>query len=376
MWCLRIPVLLVAACAFATDAGAQPGAVPGPCEEGWLPSGARSKMCVPTAGWNGQLIVYAHGYVPDIPGVFGLDFYDRLPDGTDVAPLVQGLGFAYATTSYRQNGLAIVEGVDDVRELVAAFTGRVGRPTRAIMAGASEGGLVSALLAERSPGLFAGALAVCGPIGSFTYQLRYLGDFRVLFDYFFPGVLAGSVVDVSTADQTLWLTGVSPAAIRASLLREPAKAIELMKTAKAAYDPADFSTVIGTTLGVLQYNILGAPDLQRKLGGSPFDNRLRWYFGSANDLRLNLSVRRFAADPAAVLAVRPYETSGRLTVPLVAPHTTADEIVPVAHELLYFLKVRPSGRGRFLPLPVSRYGHCNLTRDEILLSLGILLAQP
>jgi hypothetical protein len=32
-----------------------------------------------------------------------------------------GLGYAFATTTYRQNGLAILEGVDDIRELVAAF---------------------------------------------------------------------------------------------------------------------------------------------------------------------------------------------------------------------------------------------------------------
>jgi pimeloyl-ACP methyl ester carboxylesterase len=370
---LRILVLLTLGCALAAPAHGQ--AVPGPCEEGWLSSGARSKMCVPASGWNRQLIVFAHGYVPNIPGVFPLDFYDRLPDGTDVATLVQGLGFGYATTSYRQNGLAILEGVDDVRELVSAFSARFGTPARSFMTGASEGGLVTTLLAERSPELFSGALPVCGPIGSFAQQLRYLGDFRVLFDHFFPGVLAGSVIDVSPADQTLWLTGVTPAAVRASLLQHRARAIELMRVARAAYDPADFSTVIETTLGVLQYNILGGPDLQQKLGGSPYDNRLRWYWGSSNDLRLNLTIERFAADPAAVLAVRPYETSGRLTIPVVAPHTTADEIVPFAQELLYLLKVRPSGRGRFIPIPVSRYGHCNLTANELVISLGLLLAQ-
>lgn len=370
---LRILVLLAFVCALAAPAAAQ--AVPGPCEEGWLPSGARSKICLPASGWNRQLIVFAHGYVPNVPGVFPLDFYDRLPDGTEVATLVQALGFGYATTSYRQNGLAILEGVADVRELVDAFATRFGRPLRTYLAGASEGGLVTTLLAERSPELFNGALPVCAPIGSFTYQLRYLADFRVLFDYFFPGVIAGSVVDVSPADLAQWLSGVTPAAVRTSLLRDRARALELMRTARAAFDPADFSTVVATTLSVLQYNLLGAPDLQLKLGGSPYDNRLRWYSGSSNDWRLNLTIERFAADPAALLAVRPYETSGRLTIPVVSLHTTADEIVPIAHEVLYLLKARPSGQGRFIPLPLNRYGHCNLTANELVLSLGLLLAQ-
>ena len=363
----------VAACALANPASAQ--IVPGTCDEGWLPSGARSKMCVPISGWNRQLIVWAHGYVPDIPGVTSLDFYDVLPDGTSLPELVQALGFGFAATSYRQNGLAIVEGVDDVRELLASFSAVFGPPLRTLMTGASEGGLVTTLVAEQSPNLVWGALAACAPIGSFGYQTRHLSDFRVLFDYFFPGVLAGSLIDVSAFDQSLWLSGVYPDRIRASLLANPRRARELMKTANAAFDPADFSTVIVTTLGVLEYNIPGGPDLLRKLGGSPFDNRLRWYHGSSNDLRLNLGVQRFAADAAAVAALRPYETSGKLAVPVVTLPTTADEIAPAAHELLYLLKFRPSGRGRFIPLPIPRYGHCNFTRNEILASLGVLLAQ-
>ncbi len=49
--------------------------------------------------------------------------------------------------------------------------------------------------------------------------------------------------------------------------------------------------------------------------------------------------------------------------------------MPFAHELLYLAKVRPTGRGRFIPLPVFRYGHCNFTTQEILFGLGVLVAQ-
>ncbi len=50
--------------------------------------------------------------------------------------LVQSLGYAFATTSYRQNGLAILEGLGDVQELVTAFSD-VYRPTRTHIAGVS-----------------------------------------------------------------------------------------------------------------------------------------------------------------------------------------------------------------------------------------------
>ena len=51
-----------------------------------------------------------------------LGFYQlTTPDGLYLPLLVQSLGYAFATTSYRQNGLAILEGVADVQELVTAF---------------------------------------------------------------------------------------------------------------------------------------------------------------------------------------------------------------------------------------------------------------
>src|SRR5262245_22637649 len=109
---LRIAALLIvlsSGWARAADAS---------CTTGVLPSGALSMLCVPP-GWNGNLIAFAHGYIESSQP---LDFYHlTLPDGTSIPNLVQGLGFAFATTSYRQNGLAILEGVDDIAELVQAF---------------------------------------------------------------------------------------------------------------------------------------------------------------------------------------------------------------------------------------------------------------
>ena len=138
-----------------------------------------------------------------------------------------------------------------------------------------------------------------------------------------------------------------------------------MRVARVAYDPADFTTVIRSAIAILQYNVLGLNDAIATLGGNPYGNRLRWYFGSSNDLRLNLLIRRYDAAPAAVAAMNAYETNGDLSIPLVTIHTTADEIAPFAHELLYLPKVDRTGRGLFLPVPVARYGHCNFTGTEI-----------
>jgi pimeloyl-ACP methyl ester carboxylesterase len=361
--------IVVAGATLLPAAAAAQSATPGRCERGELDGGALSLICVPAAGWNGELVVFAHGYVAfNQP----LDFYHlSLPDGTYIPDLVQSLGYAFATTSYRRNGLAILEGVEDIRELVAEF----GSPVRTHIAGVSEGGLVATLLAERSPELFRSALATCGPIGSFKGQVDTIGDFRVLFDYFFPGVIPGSAIVIPDEVIAHWDKVFVPR-IEAALAANPTRALELMRVSRAAYDPANLATVVSTTIDLLWYNVFATNDAVEKLGGNPFGNRLRWYFGSRNDLRLNLSVRRFTASPAARAALQNYETSGDLTIPLVTLHTTADEVVPFWHELLYLPKLDLSGRGRFFPIPAPRYGHCNFTQAEVLGAFLLAVKHP
>jgi pimeloyl-ACP methyl ester carboxylesterase len=331
-----------------------------------------SRICVPL-DWNGQLVVFAPGYVaPEQPLGF---YYLTLPDGASLPTVIQSQGFAFATTSYRQNGLAILEGVDDIKELVTHFDKHYSVPLRRYITGGSEGGLVAALLAERSPELFFGGLATCGPIGDFRAQINYIGNFRVLFDYFFPGVIPGSPIDIPITVRAHWDALYVPA-ITAALATHPARAIELLKVANAAYDPATPATVVKTALDALSYNVSATNDAARKLGGNPFGNRLTWYFGSSNDLRLNERVQRFGASPAAVSALRAYQTTGDLSIPLVTLHTTGDDLIPVWQELLYSLKFDSSFRGRFIPLPVQRYGHCNFTTNEVLGAFLLTITQP
>jgi pimeloyl-ACP methyl ester carboxylesterase len=362
--------LIIGASCLASSAAAQtPGVTPGPCVPGVLSSRALSLICTPVEGWNGELIVFAHGYIPVTQE---LGFYNlTLPDGTLLPAVAQSLGYAFATTSYRQNGLAILEGVDDVRLLVDAF----GPASKVHVIGVSEGGLVATLLAERSPDVFASAVAACAPVAGLKPQIDTFGDFRVLFDYFFPGTIPGSAVDVPPAVIATFF-GVYVPKITAALNANRARALELMRVSKAPFDPANLDTIVQTTINRLFYQVFGTQDAAAKLGGNPFGNRFRLYFGSTNDFRLNLLVRRFTAAPAALAALHQYETTGDLRIPLVAPHTTGDEVVPFAHELIYLTRFDPSDRGRFLPLPIFRYSHCNFTTDELLGAFLLAVSRP
>lgn len=373
---IRLIVLLALACGMLTAAPTpavaqeqEPRAVPGTCTEGTLPSGALSMYCVPSSGWNGELVLWAHGYIAfNEP----LDFQHLDFDGLYLPDLTQKLGFAFATTSYRQNGLAILEGTEDMRELVQSFPAATGvTPQRVYMLGASEGGIITALSIERYPQFYDGGLAMCGPIGNFRKQMNYWGDFRVLFDYFFPGIIPGSPVSIPPEVIANWSSVYVPA-ITSALEANPSAARQLIRTSKAPVDRSDPSTLTNTALNLLWYNVFATNDGVAKLGGNPYDNTTRWYYGSLNDIALNQHVQRIAADPAALQELQKYETSGLITRSLVTLHTTGDEIIPFWHQPLYALKVQPQNV-KFASMPAFRYGHCNFRVSEALAAFGLLV---
>ena len=342
--------------------------------DGQQASGAVYRICMPEQGWNGDLVVYAHGYVAFNEPIAIPEDQLTIPDGPSIPDMVTGLGYAFATTSYSVNGLAVKEGLADLQDLVAIFTATHGAPHRVYLVGPSEGGLITALGTERYFDTFDGGLAACGPVGDFRRQIDYWGDVRVLFDYFFPGVLPGSPVQIPAQLIDQWdsfYEGQAEAALRA----DPHAREQLLRTAKIPNDPSDPESGIQATLQLLWYNVFATNDGTAKLGGQPFDNSRRLYFGSDNDLRLNRSVARFQADPAALAEIqRFYQTSGDLTVPVVTLHTLGDEVVPYPHEPLYRAKILAHGdQAQHVNVPSPRFGHCNFSAAEVLASFAILI---
>lgn len=326
----------------------------------------------PQPFWNGQLIVYAHGYEQPkepitIPTV----------DPALVEPLI-AQGFAVATTSYHKNGYAVEQGGNDIDALVSYFKNEVVTWTdweeKVLLIGASEGALIVTMLLERDPQTYQGALALCGPLGGMPYQLKYFGDFRVLFDYYFPGILPGGVSTVPESAYDMWESTYKPA-IAAVLSAPTDEARQLFNTTRAAIDPSNPLSMAHTATEVLSYNIRGMNDMIDTAGGNPFGNRFTWYWGSDNDWALNLGVERVRADRNARAYTRQFYTpTGNLKHPLIAVHTTDDEVVPFRHEIIYFLKVLSKKRlNNFTLVPIQRYGHCNITPDELAASVGLLI---
>jgi hypothetical protein len=325
-------------------------------------------MPTPITCFNGNVVMFAHGYVPQGAPVGTWLSQLALPDGTSLPGLLNSLGFGFAASGFSKDGLAIPEGAADTKALATVIQNLHIPVQRYFITGASEGSLIAAKLMEADT-FFSGGVAVCGPVGDFRKQLNYVGDVRVLFDYFFPNVLPGNVINPSGAIAA-W-----PAyeiAIRNAVNSKPLQTLQLLSVANIPIG-LNASNAADAIVDVLWYDVFGFADASLTLGGNFYDNYGRVYRGSFNDARLNALVPRFGGNPS--LAANPaYNTTGQLKNPLVTLHTLADPIVPYDHETLYGAKVAAAGQSsKLVQLPSLRYGHCNVSANEAKVAVLLML---
>jgi hypothetical protein len=358
------------------------GALPG--------SGALYLICVPPGfdAASGSLVLYAPGSVPpQLP----LAIQDNVIDGQRVSQIITGLGFAFATTSYRDNGLIIVEGTRDLQRLADKFRelyGPLGGETYGV--GVSEGAQVVTLATERHTQLFDGALAACGPIGDFQRQLNYYGDVRLVFDVLFGPVLAAVLPQLgltslgpldAVPEQVIQLFGTptepGPLAqlIAQVVVSNPALTNELLARIglPLQLDASNQAVVADVVLRLLGYSILFGNNAAEVLGGAPYDNVAPTDYPRVID---GLAVPPYSASqPALSHLAAKYETAGRLTSPLVTLFNAVDPIIPSWQETSYRAKVEAAGTSAFLvaQIPVDRFGHCAFTAGEVLGAFAVLV---
>ena len=331
-------------------------------------------MPSPSTCFNGDVIVFAHGYVPEgsPAGTWLSQLF--LPDGTSIPALLNGYGFGFAASGFSADGLAIVQGMSDTAALTAYVQSKT--PVRKLfITGASEGGLIATLLLEQNK-LYDGGIAVCGPLGDFQKQINYFGDVRVLFDYFFPGVLSsagGSAINIPSQLMLGWTTVYEPAVVKA-LNENPLATLQLISTAGIEIG-LNYSNAVNAITGALWYNVFATNNAHTVLGGNPYDNSTRVYKGSLNDTRLNANVARFTeANNIPIELTKNYDTTGLLKDPLVTLHTLADPVVPYWQEPLYTAKVQAEhSASELAQIPVLAYGHCNVSSIDADAAVALLI---
>src|SRR5262245_39731961 len=125
-------------------------------------NGAPYRIRVPET-WNGTLLVFAHGYrdKADHPGEIDNRNADVAPSAALEAPLL-AQGFALAGTAYKDNGWAIKDAIQDVKNLAVFFRENVAQPQHTILVAASLGTFVGFKSMEQFGGIYDGALCLCG----------------------------------------------------------------------------------------------------------------------------------------------------------------------------------------------------------------------
>jgi len=329
--------------------------------------------------WNGELVLYAHGFI-DADEPLALPTKDNV---LAIRDRYVAMGFAWAYCSYRENGLAVKDGAWATRRLQKLFKAVVkSEPSHTWLVAHSLGGLIGVELVEKHPGEYDGILTMSGMVGGTKAQLDYVGDVRILFDLFYPGVLPGTVIDVPEGLDILFDV-VYPAvgAIQADPTGLGIISM-LQQTPLPGRDGEEFVESMVTALG---FNVRAIHDvLERTNGRCPIDNLDTVYAPALPGLlppevlaMINAGAQRYSRPrPTENLFDRYYEPSGQLAIPMISLHDQYDPVVPLFHEDLYAAKVAAMGNSANLEQRVvDRYGHTDFSADEAATALMDLRAK-
>ncbi len=337
------------------------------------------------AGWNGSLLLYAHGYVS--PQTEELLIPEEFSDFSK--PLME-MGFAVGCSSYSENGWAVKDGAIRTRQLLTIFTEHYTAPNRTYLAGASEGGIISLMLAEKNPELFDGVLSICGPVGGSKIQTEYMYHLRVLFRYFFestgyiipPLTEGSSVLDIP--DGLDFEKEIAPLILMTLTTTPEAETkIALMSAVMTTLGfPIQPEELPETLLAALWYYYEGINDFfDRTHNHTMIDNQdtlygisdnllmtlpipLQLYY-SAYYLNMNEEIERVTSTPDAEKYMEHwYVPTGKLEIPVFMLHTSRDPAVPAVHQDIYkMLAVNTGSIDNLHQKIIEGFGHCMLTSD-------------
>jgi hypothetical protein len=369
--------------------------------EGETGPGSLYALYIPT-NWNGDAIYYAHGIRPPEPyAPISLDDQDNF---FAVRDALGALGYAFAYSSFSENGLAVKDGAQRTHQLRGLLASELPTsPRRSYLTGYSLGALSALELAESFPSEYDGLLSMCGMVGGTPLELQYVGDVRALFDNYYPNVLPGRVDSVPSPPLT-------PAEVQARVIAaitptptNPGATLGMYAIASTAQtplayapvgsvgDPSSpaFQSLVGSLVTALYYQLLGTPDvLGRTHGHTPYANQDTIYrFGTLVSPSLalepvikamiaasNVGVRRYDTTPdAANYLDHNYVPDGRLQIPVVSVHNMFDPLVPIFHEdALAGAALGGGGSANLLQRAVPAYGHCTFSTSLVVSSFQTL----
>ncbi len=387
--------------------------------EGVDSKGAIYRYEVPI-NWNGDLVVYAHGF----RGCFADEATGLLvPLTVDNPPLRDYYllrGYAWAASSYSKNCYDVKDGVESTNRLVRLFKSEVGEVGKTIITGFSMGGHVTGAAIEMFPNVqcpeggrrgklcnrfanilgklsggvrYDAAAPYCGVMGD-TALFNYFGDFSYgaeaiasevnpLVESRFPAppdyetttlpLVIGTLFSNSGADFPFGLTA------QGEKLKNLTR--QLSGGDRPIFDQAfpffqallfSFSGSDGTVDGILSGNIFDNYKKKYQLDSDPAI--------SADEYQFNSTILRLRADKGVnrsrfLQLERVPVITGRISIPVLSVHTLGDLFVPFSMQQIYATEVAANGRSDLLVSRATRaISHCEFSADELIRDFNDLVA--
>jgi len=359
--------------------------------------GAPYRIVVP-AVWNGTLLVYGHGYrdKADHPGEVDNRNADIAPN-TALATALLAQGYALAGSAYKDNGWAVEEGIQDLKNVVSYFRDTIGKPDRTILWAFSMGSVIGFESMERFGGVYDGALCACAVGAGAPSSFDGAGDIALAYDTVF-GIPAawGSFGDVR--DDVDFETEVQPKLV--GEVSNPANfpKFEFIRLVagtpgRGLTPPAPPAFYPGWVFTDLFYSFEARSELERRAGGPIVQNLDRDYSLTPAEIAyLNalgvpsaaIDAWLFAMNNQRIVEAPPYarnyvrrnaEYSGKIKHPVLTLHTVFDPLVTVTQESRYADTVNGAGRGALLfQTYTNGNGHCAFTGPQLVTAVNAINA--
>ncbi|MBG6075206.1 alpha/beta hydrolase [Polaromonas sp. CG_9.11] len=344
--------------------------------------GAAYRVEVPKTGWNGKLVMWAHGYRGTGPNL--------TVDTPIMRRYLLDNGYAWAASSYSKNYYDVRVGVEDTNALalnfvqIAAAKGRtLATPSKIFITGISMGGHITAAAIEAEAQVnainkvkYAGAVPMCGVLGD-TELFNYFGGYQVVAQQ-----LAGfPITSFPTTDfealtpaiqSALWSTFPTQTNAQGDKLKNAVMNLSggdrpFYKEgwANASNQGNIFASLggDGTIRGILTQNVLDTTQLFYKVDATSTSNTAldTSFNASAFKIRPTADANRLRRDGLRWIPT----SAGDISIPVVSIHTLGDLFVPFKMEQVYFDRTKAKGTDRFLVQRAIRdVGHCAFTAAE------------
>jgi pimeloyl-ACP methyl ester carboxylesterase len=317
-----------------------------------------------------RLVVFAHGTRnPSLPVE---PFITN--DIANLRDALLALGYAFAWSTFSENGFAVKDGAQRTHQLSGLFTSAYGKPSHTYVTGRSLGGAIALMLAEEHPETYDGAMPQCGFVGGSHMEVDHIATGRILFDYFFPGFLerVGAGAGLFDAPPGLDYATVIGPQLRLELLAHPTQTaamasvrqLDLVYVGAALANGKLNAEVVNEIVTLMGFTVSsGGSLLDRTHGHVFFDNAAVHYefADGRDDSDLNAHVARFTDTPDARNYLdHYYEPTGRLRIPVLTLHGPDDPVVPFSHEAVYAARVQAAMGDTALLVRVKAPGpgHC------------------